>query len=49
MAPKAIMIGHYTTGLHFARPVYLAVPSELLTTTGLLVTEDDSRYSSCEL
>ncbi len=35
MAPKAIMIGHYTTGLRFARPVSFGGASRLLTTTGL--------------
>ncbi len=32
MAPKAIMIGHYTTGLRFARPVNLGNVSRSLTT-----------------
>jgi hypothetical protein len=45
-APKAVMIGHYTTGLRSLRsisPVRIAVPSEPLTTTGLRAP---SAYSS---
>lgn len=45
MAPKAIMIGHYTTGLSriARRPAYLVNPPDSLTTTGLLTTHSSVR------